>query len=239
MRLDKFLADAGCGSRSDVKNGIRKGLVRVNDIVTKDPRMQVAETDHVLYNGTHVIYERFVYYMLNKPSGVVSATRDRHDKTVLDLLAGENLKDVSPVGRLDKDTEGLLLLTNDGALAHRLLSPSHHVAKKYLVYLDHPVSAEDIAKITAGLPIGDGDVSAPSILSQAEDDDPCHVCLTITEGKYHEVKRIFEAVYNRVLFLKRISMGSLILDESLMPGTYRRLTEVELKELQESSYATK
>ena len=239
MRLDKMLADAGLGSRSDVKNAIRKGFVKVNEVVQKSPDTQVRETDRILYNNTPVIYERFVYYMLNKPAGVITATRDRHDKTVLDLLAGENLKDISPVGRLDKDTEGLLLLTNDGALAHRLLSPSHHIAKKYLVYLDHPVSDEESKRVEAGLPIGDGDVSGPAILAQTEDDDPCHVYLTITEGKFHEVKRIFEAVQNRVLFLKRISMGSLVLDATLVPGTYRRLTEEELKELQESSYAAK
>ncbi len=239
MRLDKLLADAGCGSRSEVKNYIRKGLVKVNDTVLKSPESQVTEDDHILYNGTPVIYERFVYYMLNKPAGVITATKDRAERTVLDLLTGVNLKDVAPVGRLDKDTEGLLLLTNDGALAHRLLSPSHHVAKKYLVYLEHPVSGEEADRIKNGLPIGAGEVSGSAQFAQADDSDPCHVYLTITEGKFHEVKRIFEAVQNHVLFLKRISMGSLLLDEKLPTGAYRRLTAEEIKALQESSYASK
>ncbi len=237
MRLDKLLADAGCGTRSEVKNVIRKGSVRVNGAVQKNPDTQVSETDSITYNNTPVIYERFVYYMLNKPAGVITATKDRNDKTVLDLLNGENVKGVSPVGRLDKDTEGLLILTNDGALAHRLLSPAHHVAKKYLVYLEHPVSKDDAALIESGLPIGNGEKSGPAILEQFEDADPCHVCLTITEGKFHEVKRIFDAVQNRVLFLKRLSMGSLILDKTLATGAYRRLTAEEIKELQESSHA--
>lgn len=231
MRLDKYLADAGIGTRSEVKNYIRGGKVTVDGLIIKDPGVHVSDSNVVCLNGVNVCYEEFVYYMLNKPAGVVSATKDAHDRTVLDLLSGENIKNVSMVGRLDKDTEGLLLLTNDGALSHTLLSPTHHVAKKYLVYIAHPLSEDEIKKIEAGLSIGNGEVSRPAIFEYADDGDDTHVYLTITEGKFHEVKRIFEAVQNRVLYLKRISMGSLVLDDTLALGSYRRLTENEIKAL--------
>ena len=187
--------------------------------------------------GQELVFEKFRYYMLNKPDGVISATKDGRTTTVLNLLADENTKDLSPVGRLDIDTEGLLLITNDGQLIHRLLSPSHHVDKEYEVHLSHDLSDEDIDKLTKGVDIGDvkkdgsPDITLPARLSRGEADDQGRpvVYLTIHEGRFHQVKRMMEAVGNEVLYLRRIRMGDVRLDENLALGEYRRLTEEEIK----------
>jgi 16S rRNA pseudouridine516 synthase len=185
-------------------------IVPGKDIITMDERV--------------IEYERFHYYMLNKPAGTVSSTREGASVTVVELLADENVKNLSPVGRLDKDTEGLLLLTDDGALLHDLISPSKHVEKEYLVQTEKPVSEADIKKLEEGVDIGDDSPTLPARAYEAEDG----LHLIITEGRFHQVKRMLEAVDNRVIFLKRLRMGGLCLDGSLKPGEYRRLTDEEL-----------
>lgn len=231
MRLDKYLTQAGIGTRSQVKEYIKKGFVTVDGVPEKRSEQKIDETlQEICFQGKRISFEKLVYYMLNKPQGCVSATVDQREKTVTELLAAENRKDLFPVGRLDKDTEGLLLMTNDGVLAHRLLSPKKHVPKKYLAVLAHDLTEEQIRQLETGIDIGDEKLTLPSVFEwKARTQKEAY--LTITEGRFHQVKRMFEAVDNQVLFLKRISMGSLILDESLQPGTYRRLTTKELEEL--------
>lgn len=231
MRLDKYLTQAGVGTRSQVKEAIRKGLVLVDGIIEKQPEKKIdEEVQEICFQGERIVHEKLVYYMLNKPAGCVSATTDKYDKTVVELLAAEKRKDLFPVGRLDKDTEGLLLLTNDGELAHRLLSPKNHVPKKYLAVLAMDVSTLQKKQLEEGVDIGEKKLTLPSVF-EWKDREKKEAFLTITEGKFHQVKKMFEAVDNKVLFLKRLSMGSLTLDEGLKPGEYRRLTTEELKEL--------
>ena len=184
----------------------------------------VPEKDIITMDDRVIEYERFHYYMLNKPAGTVSSTREGASVTVVELLADENVKNLSPVGRLDKDTEGLLLLTDDGALLHDLISPSKHVEKEYLVQTEKPVSAADIKRLEEGVDIGDDSPTLPARAYEAEDG----LHLIITEGRFHQVKRMLEAVDNKVTFLKRLRMGGLCLDGSLKPGEYRRLTDEEL-----------
>lgn len=233
IRLDKYCADLGMGTRSEVKQAIRKGQVLVNGQVCNMPETKIREdTDQVVYQGSKCQYERFVYYMLNKPAGVVSATQDDREKTVIDVLRSkeELAIEVFPVGRLDKDTEGLLILTNDGALSHRLLSPRHHVPKTYEVHCKETVSEAMLQKLREGVDIGESSLTLPAkaeLLSEKE------LLLTITEGKFHQVKRMLQAVGNEVVYLKRLQMGSLILDEALAPGEARRLSDDEIKGLQE------
>ncbi len=235
MRLDKFLCEMNIGTRSQVKALLKQGLVSVNGQTAVKPDLQINTTvDQVTYRGEVLFYEEFVYYMLNKPAGVVSATEDNHDRTVIDLLREElvtNLvNDIFPVGRLDKDTEGLLLLTNDGDLAHRLLSPRKHVEKTYYVQIEKELSPEDLQALEAGVDIGEDQYTLParvSVLSERE------IRLTITEGKFHQVKRMLRAVDNQVLYLKRLSMGTLVLDETLEKGQFRRLHAAELQKLKE------
>ena len=206
IRLDKFLSEMGVGTRQEVKQYIRKGKVEVDGEIAKRPELKVDETKaNVTLDGERIGYASYVYYMLNKPSGVVSATEDKREKTVIDLIKGQKRKDLFPVGRLDKDTVGLLLITNDGNLAHRLLSPKHHVDKCYFA----KVQGNDIIK----------------------SDDLSEIRLTIQEGKFHQVKRMFQAVGKEVVYLKRERMGSLVLDDNLAEGEYRMLTEEELKNL--------
>ena len=229
MRLDKFLCDNNIGTRSQVKEYIKKGQVTVNDQIIKKPETKVnEETDTVVCQGQPIHYRKYVYYMLNKPEGVVSATNDNTAPTVVSLLTVPEQKDLFPVGRLDKDTTGLLLLTNDGALAHDLLSPKKHVDKTYLVKPEKPLSAEDIHRLENGLDIGDEKPTAQSKARLTENGD---LLLTIHEGRFHQVKRMVKAVGSEVLYLKRLSMGSLKLDEELKLGEYRRLTKAELQEL--------
>ena len=233
IRLDKFLADMGLGTRSEVKKEIHKGQVRVNGIPERSPEYKLdIQKDLVEVNGRQISYAQQEYYMLNKPAGVVSATEDKKDMTVLDLIQEKQRKDLFPVGRLDKDTEGLLLITNDGLLAHQLLSPKKHVKKTYFVRGENPVSPEDIKILEEGVDIGEEKRTLPAEISCLSPEKNS-LCLTIKEGKFHQIKRMFQAVDNKVLYLKRLSMGSLTLDETLAPGEYRPLTKEEIERLKD------
>lgn len=225
IRLDKYLCDLNIGSRSEIKEYIRKKLITVNGAIASDPGMRISEDSDVTYKGEPLIYKKFRYYMLNKPKGVVSATQDNIDTTVIDLLKDINTRDMFPVGRLDKDTEGLLIITNDGEMSHRLLSPKNHVEKCYLVHLKHNITSDDIKTLCMGVDIGDDTITLPAKVEAIATD---RIYLTITEGRYHQVKRMLEAVDNKVVFLKRVSFGPLELDPSLSPGEYRELDESEI-----------
>ncbi|MBO5472961.1 MAG: rRNA pseudouridine synthase [Lachnospiraceae bacterium] len=237
MRLDKFLCDMNKGTRSQMKKDIKAGLVTVNGATITRPEYAVDErSDKVCYQNTPCIYERYVYYMLYKPSGVVSATEDRKERTVVDLLAAEGRDDLFPVGRLDKDTEGLLILTNDGELAHALLSPKKHVEKEYECLLAQPLTAQQAKQLGQGVDIGEKKPTKPAKVKLLPErtkgaGQNTVITLTITEGKFHQVKRMLQAVGNEVLYLKRIRMGSLVLDETLQKGAYRRLQAAEIDAL--------
>lgn len=235
IRLDKYLADMGLGTRTEVKKDIKKGRISVNGEIIKNPEYKIdTQTDAVLADGKEIAYEELIYYMLNKPQGVVSATEDRRDKTVLDLISEKKRKDLFPVGRLDKDTEGLLLITNDGELAHNLLAPKKHVDKKYFVRLKAPLSEENRKRLEEGVDIGEDKLTLPAqvfVLNEERDEAE----IIIREGKFHQIKRMFHAVGNEVVFLKRLSMGSLVLDEALLPGEYRLLTPQEIERLKENA----
>lgn len=229
MRLDKYLCELNIGSRSQIKTFIRQKLVTVNGIIASKPEQKVDENaDIVTFRGKVLSYQKYVYIMLNKPQGVVSATRDNTDKTVIDLINIPGKADLFPVGRLDKDTEGLLLLTNDGELAHNLLSPRKHVDKTYLVTIAHTISKEEIEQLEKGVDIGDEKLTAPATVQLL---DNTHILLTIHEGRFHQVKRMLQAVNNEVTALKRVSFGTLTLDENLAPGESRELTEQEIAQL--------
>lgn len=229
MRLDKYLADMGIGTRSEVKQYIKKSKVKVNNEVIRDPNSKIiVGEDQVQYNGTDVSYVHYEYYMLNKPAGVVSATEDKHQKTVIDLLTTSQRKDLFPVGRLDRDTEGLLLITNDGDLAHSLLSPKKHVDKTYYAKVEGLVTNEDVSAFAEGLQVDEEFKAMPAKLTIVNAGDISEILLVIQEGKFHQVKRMFEAVGKKVIYLKRMTMGSLQLDESLQPGEYRELTQEEI-----------
>ena len=225
MRLDKYLAEMGIGTRKEIGKAVRAGRVTVNGQTVKNAAMQVTAEDEVSMDGVPVEYEEYVYYMLNKPAGVISATEDARERTVLDLISERQRKGLFPVGRLDRDTEGLLLITNDGGLAHRLLSPRHHVDKVYYARLDGPVGEAEKALFAQGLKVDEALTALPAELEILE--PATEVRVTIREGKFHQVKRMFEAVGREVLYLKRLSMGPLALDESLPKGDYRRLTAEE------------
>lgn len=229
MRLDKFLCEMNLGTRSQVKDLIRRGVVTVNGISVKNADSRVDEgKDSVCVRGQAVGYRKFFYYMLNKPVGVISATKDKLSPTVMELLRPEDRRsDLFPAGRLDRDTEGFLLLTNDGDLAHRLLSPKKHVDKTYRVSLEHGLSAEDIQRLEQGVDIGEERLTLPARVQQTEEEKV--ILLTIQEGKFHQVKRMLQAVDNGVTALKRISFGGLTLDEALQAGEYRELKEDEVK----------
>lgn len=229
LRLDKYLADMGKGTRTEVKGYIKKGKVSVNDSIVKEPNIKIdTMTDQVFLDGELVQYVSYEYYMINKPAGVVSATTDNYCKTVIDLIDSSIRKDLFPVGRLDKDTEGLLLITNDGELAHQLLSPKKHVSKVYFARVLGRVSTEDIIKFKEGISIEDEFTTLPADLTIIKSDEVSEIELTIYEGKFHQVKRMFEAVGKTVIYLKRLSMGKLVLDASLELGQYRKLTEEEV-----------
>jgi 16S rRNA pseudouridine516 synthase len=245
--LDKLLADCGKGTRSQVKDYIRRGRVSVNGTAVKSGDVKIeTETDTVCFDGEALMFREFAYYMLNKPAGVVSATVDERDKTVIELITEDKPRDLFPVGRLDKDTEGLLLITNDGGLASSLLSPKKHVAKtyyarvvrdKYGTSYDLLLTEEIVEHMQSGLDIGDEKPTAPAelhIIEQAADE--AEVEITITEGRYHQIKRMFQAVGLKVVYLKRLSMGGLMLDENLKPGEYRELSEAECKSLKENNH---
>lgn len=232
LRLDKYLADMGVGTRSEIKTYIRKGRVKVNGVLCKAPETKVrVGLDEILFNDSLVDYHSFLYFMLNKPAGVVSATMDNHSDTVLDLIEDKKRKDLFPVGRLDKDTEGLLLITNDGDLAHQLLSPKKHVDKVYYARIAGKVTKEDVEAFLQGVDIGEEERTLPAKLRILKSAEESEIELTLWEGKFHQVKRMFEAVGKEVTFLKRLSMGSLQLDATLAPGEYRELTDEELSRL--------
>ncbi|MCS1393206.1 rRNA pseudouridine synthase [Lysinibacillus boronitolerans] len=234
MRLDKLLANMGYGSRKEVKQLLKQKAVSVDGAYVKDAALHVdPEQQIVSVFGERVVYTEFVYFMMNKPPGVISATEDLRDETVIDLLEPLHQHfQPFPVGRLDKDTEGLLLLTNDGVLAHNLLSPKKHVPKVYFAQIEGVVTEEDAEKFANGVELDDGYVTKPGKLVILKSAQQSEIELTIQEGKFHQVKRMFEAVGKRVTYLKRISMGSLILDENLALGEYRELTTEELNGLQ-------
>ena len=234
QRLDKILGHLGYGTRSELKKAVKLGAVTVNGRVATDSGMQIdPEQDVILFEGTRVHYREFIYLMMNKPAGVISATEDLREKTVLDLLEAEYAAfEPFPVGRLDKDTEGLLLLTNDGQLAHRLLSPKKHVPKTYYGDVEGTVTEEDAAAFRRGVTLDDGYVTMPAELRILEaNGGSSRIELTIMEGKFHQVKRMFEAVGKKVVYLKRIGMGPLPLDEALPLGAVRELTSKELESL--------
>ena len=232
LRLDKYLADMGLGSRAEAKELVRNGQIYVNGWRVRKADIKVdTEADVVERNHEPIIYAPFEYWMLNKPAGVVSATRDDGSKTVVELVEGRARKDLFPVGRLDKDTVGLLLITNDGQLAHRLLAPGKHVDKVYFARLDHDASAEDVQAFADGLDIGDDKPTLPAQLEILCEEHANEVLVTLHEGRYHQVKRMFEARGNKVAYLKRVSMGALVLDHALAVGESRRLTEEELAAL--------
>ena len=234
MRLDKFLSDMGVGSRSELKRSIRKGLVTVDGQVQKDPGADVDTTSEISFDGNPVLYQSFEYYMMNKPAGVISASEDKRQKTVLDLMDSRKRKDLFPAGRLDRDTEGLLFITNDGQLAHRLLSPKHHVDKCYFVRVSGALGEEDVQRFADGIPYDEALTAMPAklrILESGTDFSTAET--TIQEGKFHQIKKMFAALGNgrEVVYLKRLSMGPLTLDPDLAPGEYRALTEEELAAL--------
>lgn len=232
MRLDKYLAEMGVGTRQEVKKQIRQGKVTVNGTVVKAADTKIDETcDEVTIGGLNISYVSYEYYMLNKPGGVVSATEDRRDTTVIDLIKDKKRKDLFPVGRLDKDTEGLLLITNDGDLAHRLLAPKKHVDKVYYAKIDGMVTEEDVKRFAEGIDIGaeEEEMTRPAKLDIMKSAEESEIRLTIHEGKFHQVKRMFLAVGKEVTYLKRERMGTLCMDENLKPGEYRLLTEEEIE----------
>lgn len=236
-RLDKILANAGFGTRKEMKKLCKLELVRVNGETIKDPSIHVNPYhDEIFVGKDQVSYREWIYLMMNKPPGVISATEDLRDKTVVDLLA-ENYQrfEPFPVGRLDKDTEGLLILTNDGKLAHQLLSPKKHVPKTYYARIEGVVTEEDIDAFRHGVTLDDGYQTLPGNLVILQSGAYSEIELTITEGKFHQVKRMFEAVGKKVRYLKRISMGSLKLDTTLALGKYRELTAEEVDLLQHAS----
>ena len=235
MRVDKLISNVGVASRAELKKYCKQGLISVNGKVINNPGVQVdSESDDIRFNGEKIVYREFVYIMLNKPDGYISATFDKYDPIVLDLIDQSYLVfEPFPVGRLDKDTEGLLVLTNDGQLAHRVLSPKKHVPKTYYAKIQGKVTEEDILAFEKGVILDDGYETMPSQLKILKSDDMSEIELTIHEGKFHQVKRMFESVGKKVVYLKRLSMGKLKLDESLGLGEYRELTEEEVKLIEE------
>jgi len=242
MRLDRFLANSGVGTRKEVKDILKKRKIKVNDDIISNGSIHVKENEDIVkYNDEIINYKPFVYIMMNKPDGVISATEDKEHKTVIDLLGNKyRTYSLFPVGRLDIDTEGLLILTNDGILTHNLLAPNKHVDKKYYVELRDPVTEEAVEKLEGGIELEKDFITKNAkveIIENSEEPinkktgerNPSKAYITISEGKYHQVKRMFKAVDNKVKYLKRIQMGSLKLDENLKIGEYRELTEKELE----------
>lgn len=232
MRLDKYLTTLGIGSRSQVKELIRKRQIKVNGVICDKPETHIKEgIDTIHQNDLLLTYQQFHYYMLNKPAGVLTAVHDKNCKTVLDLLNVTPKKGLFPVGRLDKDTEGLLIITNNGLLAHHLLSPTKHVDKTYYVELNGTLMVSDIEQFRQGIDIGEKSLTKPAKLEILEEKNKAYI--TICEGKYHQVKRMFRALGLTVTYLKRISMGGLVLDEALSPGEYRILNKKEIDLLEQ------
>jgi 16S rRNA pseudouridine516 synthase len=235
MRIDKLLANMGYGSRKEVKKLLKDGGLQVNGEVIKDGKVHVdEENDTVMLYGEKVEYREFIYLLMNKPPGLISATEDANEETVIDILQmDDQIFNPFPVGRLDKDTEGLLLITNDGQLSHQLLSPKRHVPKTYYAVIDGEVTERDIEAFKEGVTLEDGYHTKPGDLVILKSGPTSDIELTITEGKFHQVKRMFESVGKRVIYLKRLSMGPLKLDEDLELGEYRELTDEEVEKLKE------
>ncbi|MGM8213395.1 pseudouridine synthase [Virgibacillus sp. W0430] len=231
MRLDKLLANMGFGSRKDVKQILKKQRVSVDSIVIKDGSYKVDPyIQHIEVDKTPVYYQKYIYLMMNKSAGCISATEDRREQTVIDLLPDKWKKfNPFPVGRLDKDTEGLLLLTNDGDVAHQLTAPKKNIEKTYYATIDGEVTESNVLHFARGVELEDGYLTKPALLNILMSGPNSEVELTITEGKFHQVKRMFEAIHMKVTYLKRIRMGQIILDNQLTPGSVRTLTDQELK----------
>ncbi len=228
MRLDKFVSDGAAMTRSESRKAIKNGRVSVENKIVKDIAFQVSENCNVLLDGREISYREFVYIMLNKPQGYVSATEDKKQKTVLDILDPSYSRyQLFPVGRLDIDTEGFLLLTNDGELAHNMLSPNKNVGKTYFLRLEKPITEKEIKALETGVDIGEC-VTKPAKAERISENE---INLTITEGKFHQIKRMARAVGNEVVYLKRLSYGDFSLDKTLETGNYRALTEKETKYL--------
>ncbi|MBQ2592973.1 MAG: rRNA pseudouridine synthase [Candidatus Riflebacteria bacterium] len=251
LRLDKYLADVGIGTRSEVKKLLKQGLISVNGQIAKDSSLKVnPDTDKVTFKGQELTYQEFRYYILNKPAGCVSATKDGLSPTVIEFLKGEPTRDLFPVGRLDKDTEGLLLITNDGMLAHNLLSPKKHVNKTYIAFVDKNLGATEMELFKSGVDIGDETPTLPAEIIEASEKQITDnlknasinkenfiyskaYLVTIREGRYHQIKRMFEHFNSNVVYLKRLSMGKLLLDSQLLPSHYRPLTSEEIQFLKQ------
>ena len=233
MRLDKFISSTTTLSRAEAKKIIKKGIL-INDILIKSPDYKVDEiNDQVMVNGNRLVYQKYVYIMMNKPKDTVSATEDAIEKTVVDILKEEDrIHKVFPVGRIDKDTEGLMLLTNDGELAHRLITPKKDVVKKYYVEVSGELKEEHLSIVEAGVILEDGYKCKPARLEILESsENKSRANIYITEGKFHQVKRMMKSLETTVTYLKRISIGELILDGNLELGEYRYLTNEELDKL--------
>ncbi|WP_199198806.1 pseudouridine synthase [Mammaliicoccus vitulinus] len=229
MRLDKFLANSGIGTRKEVKKFLKKNLVKVNDVIVKKPEMHInPEEDIITFDDIPIEYEPVVYLMMNKPAGYVSATEDDEHETVIDIVPEYMHLDLFPVGRLDKDTEGLLLLTNDGKFSHQLMSPKHRVPKRYYAEVDGHINEDAIKKFEKGIDLGDF-TSSPSELEIIESGESSKAIVTIYEGKFHQVKRMFHSIDCEVTYLKRLKIASLELDEQLELGEYRHLMEEDFK----------
>lgn len=234
MRIDKLLTTMGLASRSEASKAAKKGLIKVNGKVIQRADLKInPEYDSVEYMGRKVEYKKNIYIMLNKPSGIVSSTDGKDGITVISLLDDELQKcGLFPCGRLDKDTVGLLLLTNDGSTAHYLLSPKRHVSKIYRVRTEHPVSQSDINRLESGIKLDKGDVALPAKVEQISENE---LFITIVEGMYHQIKRMLEAVGNKVVFLERVEFGKIPLDTTLERGEWRYLTEDEIALLLEQT----
>ena len=229
MRLDKFLCECNIGTRSEVKKLISKCVVSVNGQIVKSPDFHVDESkDEIKVQDKIIAYKKYTYIMLNKPSGIITASRDKHAETVMDLIKPLPARDLFAVGRLDKDTTGLLLICNDGQLSHKLLSPKYHVDKKYLVSLKENITDDAIKSLEAGVDIGDEELTLPASVNKLND---TKIELTIHEGRYHQVKRMLEAVNNEVIGLHRSTFGALVLDDDLKPGEWRELDQNEIDSL--------
>ena len=228
MRLDKYLSELNIGTRKEIKAAVRKGRVLIDGKMASDPSVSLSGEETVTFDGRVLTYEKYVYYMMNKPPGVITASRDARMETVMDLLGEARRKDLFAVGRLDRDTTGLLLLTNDGDFDHRLMSPKHHVEKEYRVTVSGALTEEDVSLFAAGLKVDAELTCAPAVLKILSSGKVSEADLTIHEGKYHQVKRMFAAVGKEVTGLKRIRIGGLSLDPSLPEGAFRKLTEDEI-----------
>ena len=238
MRLDKFLCDAHIGTRKDVKKLIKEGKISVDGEVAKNFDMKIDEEKSIVtLNGEKIIYEKFVYFMMNKPKGYISATEDKYKNTVLNLLPEEFMYyNLFPAGRLDVDTEGFLLLTDDGVFAHNILSPKKHVSKTYFALIDGRVKDEHIKLFEDGITLDDGYKTLPSKLKILKSGDTSEIELTIYEGKFHQVKRMFEAIGTSVTYLKRIAMGNLFLDETLKKGEIKKLSKDDILKIESDRY---